>query len=97
MRIAICDDEKILAERLKAMIEDAVKSLDVLMDVYTDGNELLRRFEQKKYDLVFLDQRINPALHLLFFVIAEIDLGHLIDLVFKILVIVSHTVYLSLP
>lgn len=55
MRIAICDDEKILAERLKAMIEDAVKSLDVLMDVYTDGNELLRRFEQKKYDLVFLD------------------------------------------
>ena len=55
MRIAICDDEKILAERLKAMIEDAVKSLDVLTDVYTDGNELLRRFEQKKYDLVFLD------------------------------------------
>ena len=53
MRIAICDDEKILAERLKAMIEEAVKSLDVLMDVYTDGNELLRRFEQKKYDIVF--------------------------------------------
>ncbi len=55
MRIAICDDEKILAQNLQAMIEEAVKSLDVLIDVYTDGNELLRRFEQKKYDIVFLD------------------------------------------
>ena len=55
MRIAICDDENRIAEQLKALIESAVKSLDVWIETYTDGNELLGKFDQKKYDIVFLD------------------------------------------
>ena len=55
MRIAICDDEPKTAEGLNSMIENAFKSLDILIDVFTDGNELLHRFAQKSYDIVFLD------------------------------------------
>ena len=55
MRIAICDDERIAAEKLKAMIDNAVRSLDIVTDVFTDGSEMLRRFGQKSYDIVFLD------------------------------------------
>ena len=55
VRIALCDDEKQTSEKLYDMIENISRSLDVITDVFTDGNELLRRFAQKSYDLVFLD------------------------------------------
>ncbi|MBR6256123.1 MAG: response regulator transcription factor [Lachnospiraceae bacterium] len=55
MRIALCDDERQTSEKLYDMIENISRSLDVITDVFTDGNELLRRFAQKSYDLVFLD------------------------------------------
>lgn len=55
VRIAICDDEKKTADGLRTLIEEACKSLDILIEVYTDGNVLLQRFEKKSYDVVFLD------------------------------------------
>lgn len=55
MRIAICDDEKILQEELKREIDRYFNSLDVLTVCFCSGESLLADFEKNQYDLVFLD------------------------------------------
>lgn len=55
MRIAICDDEKIMQEQLKEEIEGYYKSLDLMVLCYSSGEALLADFEKKQYDVVFLD------------------------------------------
>lgn len=55
MRVAICDDEKTQLSITKASLEDAYKSLDLVVDTYTSGVKLLNAIEGIHYDLVILD------------------------------------------
>lgn len=55
MRIAICDDEEIYRFNLRNELEKIIKSLDVVIDSFESGIELLKRFEKQEYDLIFLD------------------------------------------
>ena len=55
MRIAVCDDEKKFLQQFRDITDRAYKSLDIVTDEFTDGNELLRCFKTRKYDIVFLD------------------------------------------
>lgn len=55
MRVAVCDDDERQLGITKTALEQAYKSLDLLIDVYQDGNELLNRIEHIFYDLVILD------------------------------------------
>ncbi len=55
MRISICDDEEIYRSNLRNELEKIINSLDVVIDSYECGTELLKRFEKQEYDLLFLD------------------------------------------
>lgn len=55
MRVAICDDEKIQLSITKESIESAYKSLDLIVDTYTSGTELLSALDMVNYDLIILD------------------------------------------
>lgn len=51
IRIAIVDDEKVIREQIKKLIEK--KQTDCNVNAYETGEELLA--EGKKFDVVFLD------------------------------------------
>ncbi|MBR1675539.1 MAG: response regulator transcription factor [Eubacterium sp.] len=55
MRIAVCDDEEKYRLDIKKRIDRVCNSLDVLVDEYSDGRELIKNFEKNPYDMVFLD------------------------------------------
>lgn len=55
MRIAVCDDEAEYCKQMQRMIEKMYHSLDVIVDTYQTGHDLLRQFEKQNYDLIFLD------------------------------------------
>lgn len=55
MRIAICDDEMSSSGQTKQTLEEAYKSLDMIVDVYRDGKKLLEACGKIPYDLVILD------------------------------------------
>lgn len=62
MRIAICDDEKIYRKQLMTELEKIIKSLDVIIDEYDNGKELIDKYDKYKYELVFLDIEM-PAMN----------------------------------
>ncbi len=55
MKIAICDDEWIQLQATKAQLEEAYKSLDLRIDVFQDGRQLIASTEKICYDLIILD------------------------------------------
>lgn len=55
MRVAVCDDEAEYCKQMQKMIEKMYHSLDVIVDTYQTGRDLLRQFEKQNYDLIFLD------------------------------------------
>lgn len=55
MRIAVCDDEKRFVKDFSEIVSRLYRSLDMIVDEYSDGASLLRRFPEVKYDIVFLD------------------------------------------
>ncbi|MBO4389641.1 MAG: response regulator transcription factor [Lachnospiraceae bacterium] len=55
MRIAVCDDEQRFRDDIRNHISALYKSLDVIVDSFSDGRELLTRFQTYPYQLVFLD------------------------------------------
>ncbi len=55
MRIAICDDEKRFINDFSAIVDKLYKSLDMIVDEFSDGASLLRSFAARRYDIVFLD------------------------------------------
>lgn len=55
MKIAICDDELLWREQLANQLEDYFQSLDVLMQKFSSGEDILQEFEKGKFDLIFLD------------------------------------------
>ena len=55
IRIAIVDDEKVIREQIKHLIEK--KQVESIIDIYASGEELL--MDEKCYDIVFLDIQMN--------------------------------------
>lgn len=55
MRIAICDDEKIFIDDFINKIDKLYSRLDVIVDVFMSGEELLKLYSKGKYDIIFLD------------------------------------------
>ena len=55
MRIAVCDDEKRFVSDFSAIVERLYRSLDIAVDEFSDGVQLLQSFRSVKYDIVFLD------------------------------------------
>lgn len=55
MKIAICDDEKFFREQLHRELESYYCSLDVLIDAFSSGWELMDAINKMNYDLLFLD------------------------------------------
>lgn len=54
MRIAVCDDEEACRMQVKNEVEK-ILGLDVVVDLYPSGRELLAGFEKFSYDIIFLD------------------------------------------
>ena len=55
MRIAVCDDEERFQAQIRDLIEKIYNSLDVIVDVFSDGKKLLERYDANPYDVLFLD------------------------------------------
>lgn len=55
MRIAVCDDEQKFIDDFKRITDKLYPSLDMVVDTFSDGAELLKSFGFRAYDLVFLD------------------------------------------
>lgn len=57
LRIAICDDNILILEKLKLIIEELCReySLDGSVDTFEKGSELLVKYDESCYDVVFLD------------------------------------------
>ncbi|MBQ9110993.1 MAG: response regulator transcription factor [Oscillospiraceae bacterium] len=55
MRIAICDDEPQCRQQAVQAVHACTRSLDILTDVFENGNAFLQSFRKSPYDLVFLD------------------------------------------
>ncbi|HAT4318881.1 TPA: response regulator transcription factor, partial [Clostridium perfringens] len=59
MKICICDDEKIISEELKNIIEDISFEIDedIIINQFYSGKELIDNISNKneKYDIIFLD------------------------------------------
>lgn len=55
MRIAICDDENLYRQQALSAIENISNSLDVIVDTFSNGKELINKFKALPYDLIMLD------------------------------------------
>ncbi|MBQ5850604.1 MAG: response regulator transcription factor [Lachnospiraceae bacterium] len=55
MRIAVCDDEEKYRVHVKTELEKIVNSIDVVIDSFAQGEDLLKKIENKPYDIIFLD------------------------------------------
>ena len=55
MRIAICDDERHFLDDFTVIMDRLYKSLDIIIDKFTDGASLLKAYDNVPYDIVFLD------------------------------------------
>lgn len=56
-RIAVCDDEEIERVKIKDLIGQYSfdENVDIFVDCFTNGEELLNIYQKGKYDMVFLD------------------------------------------
>ena len=55
MRIAVCDDEQCFLNHFRGIVSRLYNRLDIITDEFNCGDELLKSFRYKAYDLVFLD------------------------------------------
>ena len=55
MRIAICDDEKKFIDDFIDKIDKLYNRIDVIVDVFISGEDLLKAYKMSSYDIVFLD------------------------------------------
>ena len=55
MRIAVCDDEQCFLNYFRGIVNRLYNRLDIITDEFSSGEELLKSFRYKAYDLVFLD------------------------------------------
>ena len=55
MRIAVCDDEERFRQDIRKHIDALYGSLDVVVDSFSGGKQLIDAFQIRPYDMVFLD------------------------------------------
>lgn len=55
MRIAVCDDETMWMEQTRKRLEQIYVSLDLLVETFSSGKQLLERAKNVSFDLVILD------------------------------------------
>lgn len=56
IRIAICDDERIFAKKLKSTVDSLFeKNIEFQSCVYTDAHQLAVDHNENEYQLIFLD------------------------------------------
>ncbi|MBQ8965548.1 LytTR family DNA-binding domain-containing protein [Ruminococcus sp.] len=55
MRVAVCDDEQCFIKYFRGIMDRMYNSLDIITDEFSGGEELLKAFKFKAYDVVFLD------------------------------------------
>lgn len=55
MRIAICDDQEVCLEQTISAVKKCLQGLEARIDSFKGGGAFLRAFQEKPYDLVFLD------------------------------------------
>ena len=61
LNIAVCDDELFERERVKELVvKYAVRrQLEINIDMYTSGEQLLEHYEKGKYGIIFMDVEMN--------------------------------------
>ena len=61
MRIAICDDEKSMQNILEKLLDEysRMKNIDVSIDKFDNGHDLLRTLNEKEYEIVFMDYQMQ--------------------------------------
>lgn len=56
LKIAICDDERVIAEEIAKMIEAHLDKIEMEWNIFTSGEELLQSINNDTYfDIIFLD------------------------------------------
>ena len=64
LKIAICDDDKIICEEIKQSITESLieRNIESAIDIYNDGSLLFQALNDDRiYDLIFLDIIINKS------------------------------------
>lgn len=63
MKIAICDEDRISQKTLEEMINEysKLRRIDISIDKFNDGYDLLNSMNDKEYDIVFLDYKIGDT------------------------------------
>ena len=55
MRVAICDDDRYFITFFRGLMNRMYNSLDIITEDFCCGDDLLKGFKHKAYDVVFLD------------------------------------------
>ncbi len=61
MRVAICDDEKSMQIVLEKMLDEysRIKKIDISVDKFDNGHDLIRALNEKEYEIVFMDYQMD--------------------------------------
>ncbi len=62
LKIAICDDDTLICNELKSIVQALLESIQYEFDIFTfcDGESLIKNIsESNSYDIIFLDVRMN--------------------------------------
>lgn len=61
MRAAICDDEKSMQSVLEKMLNEygKIRNIDISVDKYDNGHDLIRVLNEKDYEIVFMDYQMD--------------------------------------
>lgn len=61
MRAAICDDEKSMQTVLENLLDEyrKIRNIDVSIDKFDNGHDLIRALNEKEYEIVFMDYQMD--------------------------------------
>lgn len=61
MRVAICDDEKPMQTILENLLDEfgRLRNIDISIDKFDNGHDLLRVLNEKEYEIVFMDHQMQ--------------------------------------
>ena len=61
MRVAICDDERSMQIVLEKLFNEysKIRNIDVSIDKYNNGHDLIRCLNDKEYEIVFMDYQMG--------------------------------------
>lgn len=61
MRVAICDDEKPMQTILENLLDEfgRLRNIDISIDKFDNGHDLLRVLSEKEYEIVFMDHQMQ--------------------------------------